>query len=112
MRTSFSSISRPTRSEDWFSSCRSHWRILCRARPVCTCDNQSRLGLALGEVMISTVSELRSCRASGAILPFTLAPAQCTPTSVWTAKAKSIGVAPLGSWMTSPVGVKTKISSW
>ena len=24
----------------------------------------------------------------------------------------SIGVAPFGNWMTSPVGVKTKISSW
>ena len=30
----------------------------------------------------------------------------------WTMKAKSIGVAPLGNRLTSPCGVKTKISSW
>ena len=47
-----------------------------------------------------------------AIRPFTLDPAQCSTTSVCTANAKSIGVAPFGSWMTSPVGVNTKISSW
>jgi hypothetical protein len=56
----------------------------------------------IGDVMISTVSEFLSCRDSGAIRPFTFAPAQCSPTSVCTAKAKSIGVAPLGSWITSP----------
>ena len=32
------------------------------------------------------------------------------PTSVWTAYAKSTGVAPAGSAMTSPFGVKTKTS--
>ena len=62
--------------------------------------------------MISTVSEFFSSLLSGAMRPFTRAPWVCDPTSVCTAKAKSIGVAPLGSWMTSPVGVKTKISSW
>jgi hypothetical protein len=84
----------------------------CRARPVRTCASQSRLGRAVGERMISTVSELRSSRESGTMRPFTRAPCVCRPTSVCTANAKSIGVAPLGSWITSPCGVKTKISSW
>ena len=42
---------------------RSRCRILCRARPVLTCASQSRLGLAVGDVMISTVSEFLSSRA-------------------------------------------------
>ena len=62
--------------------------------------------------MISTWSELRSGRESGAMRPLIFAPEQRSPTSECTAKAKSIGVAPFGSWMTSPFGVKTKISSW
>ena len=77
-----------------------------------TCASQSRVGRAVVAVMISSVSEFRSGRDSGAMRLFTFAPAQCNPTSVCTANAKSIGVAPFGSWMTSPVGVKTKISSW
>ncbi len=63
---------------------------------MCTCDSQSRVGRAAAEVMISTVSELRSGRDSGAMRPFTRAPAQCCPISVCTANAKSIGVAPFG----------------
>ena len=47
-------------------------------------------------VRISTVSEFFSARDSGAILPLIFAPWQCSPTSVCTAKAKSIGVAPFG----------------
>ena len=94
------------------SSWRIHWRILCRARPVRTCASQSRLGRALGAVMISTVSELLSARDKGAMRPFTFAPCVCSPTSVCTANAKSSGVAPSGSSTTSPVGVRTKISFW
>ena len=109
-RSSRSSISRPIFADVFCSSTRIHWRILWRARPVRTCASQSRLGLAVGEVTISTVSEFRSSRESGAMRPFTFAPWQCSPTSVCTAKAKSIGVAPSGSSITSPVGVRTKIS--
>ena len=54
-------------------------------------------GFAVADVMISTVSELRSGRESGAIRPLTFAPAVCSPTSVCTANAKSSGVAPLGN---------------
>src|SRR6476469_3344600 len=43
--------------------------------------------------------------------PFTLAPTVRWPTSVCTAYAKSIGVAPAGSVFTSPFGVKTNTSS-
>src|SRR6188474_1532208 len=43
--------------------------------------------------------------------PFTFAPTVRWPTSVWTAYAKSIGVAPDGSTFTSPLGVKTYTSS-
>ena len=75
-------------------------------------ESQSLLGFADGDVMISTVSEFRRARESGAIRPLTRAPEQCKPISVCTANAKSIGVAPFGNWMTSPVGVNTKISSW
>ena len=83
-----------------------------RARAVFTNASQSRLGRALGERMISTVSEFRSSRERGTIRPFTRAPCVCSPTSVCTAKAKSMGVASRGSCFTSPCGVKTKISSW
>ena len=55
----------------------------------------TRLGRV--DVRISTVSEFLSSRESGAMRPLTRAPAQCTPTSVCTAKAKSSGVAPLGA---------------
>ena len=79
--SSRSRISCPSFTDDDCSSWRSHCRILCRARPVRTCASQSRLGRAVGEVMISTVSELRSGRDSGAMRPLTFAPAQCSPTS-------------------------------
>ena len=48
---------------------------------------------------------------SGTMRPLTLAPTVRCPTSVWTAYAKSIGVAPAGSVLTSPFGVKTNTSS-
>ena len=62
--------------------------------------------------MISTESPLASWRDSGAIRPFTFAPAQWSPTSVCTEKAKSMGEDPTGNCLTSPFGVKTKISPW
>ncbi len=43
--------------------------------------------------------------------PFTFAPTVRWPTSVCTAYAKSIGVAPCGSVFTWPFGVKTCTSS-
>ncbi len=114
-RRRFSSRARISWPSVWLvrsSSCRIHCLILCRARAVWTWLSQSRLGRALGPVRISTVSPLRSSRWSGAIRPLIRAPWQRRPTSVWTMKARSIGVAPRGSRFTSPRGVKTKISSW
>ena len=83
-----------------------------RAREVFTNESQSRFGHCFGLVRTSIVSPFLSSRESGAIRPLTRAPAQCRPTSVCTAKAKSIGVAPTGSWRTSPFGVNTNISPW
>ena len=76
-----------------------------------TCASQSRVGLADGDVRISTVSEFLSGRDNGVMRPFTFAPWHRRPTAVCTANAKSMGVAPFGNCTTSPVGVKTKISS-
>ena len=45
------------------------------------------------------------------MMPFTRAPEQWAPTFECTAKAKSIGVDPLGSAFTSPLGVNTNTSS-
>src|SRR5690606_18116958 len=42
----------------------------------------------------------------------TLAPIHLDPTSEWISKAKSNAVAPLGNTLRSPLGVKTKTSSW
>ena len=62
--------------------------------------------------MISTVSPFLSCVFNGTIFPLTFAPLHFNPTSLCTWKAKSIGVAFSTNWKTSPVGVKTNISSW
>ena len=64
-----------------------HWRILLRARGEATICSQSREGPAEGtlEVMISTVSADCSVVSSGTRRPFTLAPMQRWPTSVWMA---------------------------
>ena len=43
----------------------------------------------------------------GTILPLTLAPTHLQPTAVWTLNAKSRGVDPAGSSITSPFGVNT-----
>jgi hypothetical protein len=77
-----------------------------RAREVLTKLSQSREGLAFGEVRISTTSPFWMAVLSGTIRPLMREPVQVFPTSVWIMKAKSTGVAPRGSWMTLPIGVK------
>ena len=86
--------------------------IFDRARGLLTKFNQSRLGPAFSPLLvtISTTSPLISLDSSGTKRPFTFAPAQRRPTSVWTEKAKSTGVEPPGSATTEPFGVKTKTS--
>ena len=83
--------------------------ILLRARGLLTNVSQSRLGPAFGalEVKISTTSPLSSGDSSGTSRPLTRAPMQRWPTSVWIEYAKSTGVEPVGSAITSPRGVKT-----
>ena len=86
-----------------------HWRIFDRARGDFTNWSQSCDGAAFGalEVKISTTSEFSSVDSSGTRRPLTRAPMVWWPTSVCTAYAKSTGVEPSGSGMTSPRGVKT-----
>ena len=86
-----------------------HWRILERARGDLTKLSQSRDGPAFGalEVKTSTTSPFSSVDSSGTSRPLTRAPIVWWPTSVCTAYAKSTGVAPVGSAITSPRGVKT-----
>ena len=69
--------------------------------------SQSRLGPAFSalEVKISTTSPLASTDSSGTSRPLTRAPMVRLPTSVWIAYAKSTGVEPCGSEITSPLGV-------
>jgi len=106
-----SRIPRPT-SRAWSRSCsRSHFRMSCRALLVATNSSQSRLGVWLESVRISTVSPLSRSWSRGRIWPSTFAPRARSPTSVWMANAKSRAVAPSRSSCTSPRGVKTKISS-
>ncbi|SKU86959.1 Uncharacterised protein [Mycobacteroides abscessus subsp. abscessus] len=89
-----------------------HCLILALARGDTTKVCQSREGPALAalEVKTSTTSPFSSLRSSATSRPLTRAPIQRCPTSVCTAYAKSTGVEPAGSVMTSPLGVKTKIS--
>ena len=77
-----------------------------------TNDSQSRDGPApsVFEVKISTTSPFSSLRSSATSRPLTRAPMQRLPTSVCTKYAKSTGVEPVGSVITSPLGVNTKIS--
>ena len=75
--------------------------------------SQSRLGpWGPRVVRISTISPFASSQSSGTIRPFTFAPTQRWPTSVWTRYAKSTGVEPAGRLYTSPLGENTKTSSW
>ncbi len=86
-----------------------HCRIFVLARGLATNDNQSRDGPACSdfEVNTSTVSPFSSGDSSATSRPLTRAPMQRWPTSVCTAYAKSTGVDPDGSAITSPLGVKT-----
>ena len=78
-------MSRPSSTLRAFSVARIAWRIRLRALPVTTKSSQSLRGYWCGLVMISTVSPSASRERRGTILPFTLAPAQCAPTSLWIA---------------------------
>ncbi len=60
----------------------------------------------------STTSPFSSVDSSGTSRPFTRAPMQRCPTSVWIAYAKSTGDEPIGSAITSPFGVNTYTSDW
>ena len=84
-------------------------RILVRARGLLTNPSQSCVGPEVSDfdVKISITSPLDSVDSSGTSLPLTLAPMHLCPTSVCTAYAKSTGVDPDGSAITSPFGVKT-----
>ena len=84
-------------------------RILERARGDFTKPSQSRDGPAFGalEVKTSTTSPLSRVDSSGTSRPLTREPMVWWPTSVCTAYAKSTGVEPVGSAITSPRGVKT-----
>ena len=64
-----------------------HCRIFVRALGVCTNCSQSRLGPAPSTLLvkISTVSPEASVESSGTSRPFTRAPMQRCPTSVWIA---------------------------
>ena len=73
--------------------------------------SQSRLGVWVGAVTMETVSPLFKVYLIGTFFPFTFAETHLHPNLVWIAKAKSSTVAPLASLISSPVGVKTYISS-
>ena len=90
-------------------SLENHWRILLRARGLLTNPSQSRDGPAVSDldVKTSTTSPFSSDESSGTSRPLTRAPIVRCPTSVCTAYAKSTGVEPDGSPMTSPLGVNT-----
>ena len=66
---------------------------------------------APGRKEIVLASPEESVWDSGTIRPFARAPMQRWPISVCTEYAKSTGVAPRGSRFSSPLGVKTNISS-
>ena len=87
--------------------------ILDLAFAVRAMDTQSREGplTSLDEDWISTMSLFLSSYDNGTIRPFTLAPCMWLPMPEWIAYAKSIGHEPLGSLITSCLGVYTKISS-
>ena len=61
----------------------------------------------LSLVLISTISPVLSSLEIGTIIWLTIAPTILSPTPVWILYAKSIGVAPVGSSITLPKGVKT-----
>ncbi|MCY1248576.1 hypothetical protein D9M72_620210 [compost metagenome] len=77
-----------------------------RALPVTTISSHAGGGTWIPERMISTSSPLLRRVTSGMMRPLILAPTQVSPMLVWTAYAKSIGVAPRGSAMSCPFGVK------
>ena len=81
------------------------------ALEVATKSSQLAVGLDFSDVIISIESPLLNFLDSGTNLPFTLAPLVLVPISVWMLNAKSKAVEFCGKDFSSPVGVKTKISS-
>ena len=98
--------SRPSFMKRSRFSSRSDRRMAALARPVATMSIQVPGGRWPRAVMMSTACPLRSRVQSGARTPSTFAPTQLSPMRVWIAYAKSSGVAPRGSFTTSPLGVK------
>ena len=90
-----------------------HCLIFDRALEVFTIFNQSRLGPLLLSLVVKTsiVSPVLILLLRFDSLPLTFAPIIFSPTSVWTANAKSTAVEPDGRVTTSPFGVKQNISS-
>ena len=85
LRISRVSLSRPSCRSSERLTFEKYERILLRAEGVFTMVSQSREGLALFCVRISTRSP--TCRRydKGTMEPFTFAPTQWFPTSVWMA---------------------------
>ena len=104
--------SRPASIASSRRSLENHALIFERARGLLTKLSQSRLGLAVSDLLVttSTTSPLVSFVSRGTRRPLTFAPAHRLPTSVCTEYAKSTGVDPPGSAITLPFGVKTKTS--
>ena len=91
-----------------FVSRRSHCLIFDLAVLLLTIFSQSMDGpLAFSDVMISMMSPFWRGWSIGTIFPLTLAPMHFAPTAEWILKAKSRGMDPFGSSMTSPAGVNT-----
>ena len=112
LRSSASNISLPRAI---FSSRRSflnHCFIFVRAEPLFAMFSQSRLGPgAFFAVRTSTISPFCSTWSKVTIRPLTDAPTMLLPTAEWIEYAKSMGVAPAGRFMTSPLGENTNTSS-
>ena len=79
--------------------------------PVFDDVSQCNDGDAFFEVFIFTTSPLTRMLCNGLSFPFISHPIATSPIFVWTAYAKSIGVASLGNFIIIPFGVKQKTFS-
>ena len=113
-RTSRSRISRPSRSPTSAAPRAAATAGSCGARAPCARAPASRgSARAVGDVMISTVSEFLSCARERRDAPVDLRARRSAARPPCAPRTRSRSASrPSGSWMTSPVGVKTKISSW
>ena len=82
------------------------------AFPVLVDESQWSEGETFFEVIILITSPFLNSLWRGLSLPFISHPIAVSPTWVWTAYAKSIGVAFFGNFITDPFGVKQKTFSW